>query len=506
MSEAALEITGLSKSFGGVRALESVDLRVAPGEIHGLVGRNGSGKSTLIKVLAGYHSPDPGAQLKVAGREVPLPVHARALSQLGLSFVHQDLGLVANLSILENMRVGRYRSRFAWNIDWRMERRAVAGALARFEVGAPLDAPISSLSALDRALVAIARAFTDAGANERGVIILDEPTAYLPADGVERLFSALRQLAHSGTAIVLVSHRLEEMFQLTERVTVLRDGNLIATTATSELDEDRLVELILGHAVESVGHENLPRLGEVTLSVRKLSGGSVSDVNFDVHRGEILGLAGLIGMGQAEVPYLLYGECPARAGTVQLRGEDVAVTSLHPRRATQLGIVLLPADRLGKSGIGPLSIRENVSLPVLRNFFERGRLRRGREVAYVSRLLSDYGVRPPLPDNQLATLSGGNQQKALLGKWLRTEPAVMLLDEPSQGVDIGARQEIFQRLRRAAGAGGAFVMSSSDLGDLAGVCDRVLVFRYGRIVGELSGAALEEDRLTELVYSSRKVA
>lgn len=204
------------------------------------------------------------------------------------------------------------------------------------------------------------------------MIILDEPTAYLPADGVERLFSAIRQLADSGTAIVLVSHRLEEMFQLTERVTVLRDGKLIATTATSELDEDRLVELILGHAVESVAHENLPRLGEVTLSVRKLSGGSVSDVDFDVHRGEILGLAGLIGMGQAEVPYLLYGEIPARAGTVQLRGQDIAVTSLHPRRATQLGIVLLPADRLGKSGIGPLSIRENVSLPVLRNFYKRG--------------------------------------------------------------------------------------------------------------------------------------
>ncbi len=507
MAERALRLTGLSKSFAGVRALDGVTFEVDAGEVHALVGGNGSGKSTLVKVLAGYHAPDPGAQLELGGRTVSLPLPPGSSSRLGLSFVHQDLGLIPSLSILENMRVGRYRPGRAGRISWRRERQAVEAALRHFGLDLPVDAHVGMLSPLHRALVAIARAFADAELHGGGVVVLDEPTAYLPTDGVDRLFDAIGVLRQNGTAAVIVTHRLEEVFRVADRTTVLREGRAVGTAPTAELDEGKLIELILGRKLEEYYPAGASAIGDTVLSVRHLDGGSVHDLSFDVHRGEILGLAGLVGMGHTEVPYQIFGAVPARGGTIEVQGhQPVPAGSLTPREANRLGLGLLPADRLGGSGVGGVSLRENVSLPVVARFFQGGRIRRRAEGRYVQGLLREHDVRPPFPESPLAMLSGGNQQKALLAKWLQMRLPVMLLDEPAQGVDIGARKEIFQRLREAAQAGACMVMASSEFDDLAGVCDRVLVFRHGRIVDELAGAGLTEDRLTAACYSSRSAA
>lgn len=502
MSDVALEIRGLSKSFGGVLALRDVSLQIRLGEIHGLVGRNGSGKSTLIKVLAGFHAPEPGASLTVGSESVHLPVPPGAAKRHALSFVHQDLGLIPSLSILENMRVNRYKPGFARHIDWPQERARVRRALERFRLDLDIERHASTLAPVERALVAIARALSDATSHEGGVIVLDEPTSYLPANEVQGLFEAMRRVAEAGTAVIFVSHRLEEVKAITDRVTVLRDGEVVATVETPQVSEAQLIQLILGREIEQLYPELHPHPGEVVLSAHGLVGEVVNGLDFEVHRGEIVGLAGLVGMGQNEVPYLLFGATRARHGEVVLAGRAMAADGLTPEHATAVGLALVPGDRLGASGVGHLSVRDNVSLPVLGKFCSHGALSSRRENDHVERLLVSYGVQPPLPGRLLETLSGGNQQKALLAKWLQLGPKVLLLDEPSQGVDIGARKEIFGRMREAAEAGTSIVMASSEFEDLAHVCDRVLVFRHGRLVSELSGDALTEDRLAEQCYSS----
>ena len=498
----ALEVRGLSKSFGGALALRGVSLQVRRGEIHGLVGRNGSGKSTLIKVLAGFHVPEPGASLTVGSATVPLPVPPGAVQRLALSFVHQDLGLIPALSIVENMRVNRYQPGFARRISWPAERARVRQALERFSLDLDIDRHVSTLSPVERALVAIARALSDASGHEGGVIVLDEPTSYLPANEVRVLFEAMRRVAQAGTAVIFVSHRLEEVMAVTDRVTVLRDGEVVGTVRTARASEEQLIQMILGRAIEQLYPEVHPHPGEVVMSARGLAGEVVHGLDFDVHEGEIVGLAGLVGMGQNEVPYLLFGASRAAHGDVALPGRSMPAAAMSPQDAAAAGLALVPGDRLGASGVGHLSVQDNVGLPVLRTFFAHGALSARRERDHVAGLLVSYDVRPPAPERLLETLSGGNQQKALLAKWLQLAPKVLLLDEPCQGVDIGARKEIFARMRAAADAGTSIVMASSEFEDLAHVCDRVFVFRHGRVASELAGDALTEDRLVEQCYSS----
>lgn len=502
MNDVALEVSGLSKAFGGVLALDEVSLQVRRGEIHGLVGRNGSGKSTLIKVLAGFHAPEPGARLTVGSQTIHLPVPPGAARRLALSFVHQDLGLIPSLSILENLRVNRYEAGFARHISWSSERARVRQALQRFGLDLDSERPVSTLTPVERALIAIARAVSDASSQEGGVIVLDEPTSYLPADEVEALFAAMRSVAAEGTAVIFVSHRLEEVKAITDRVTVLRDGKVVGTVDTPVVTEAQLIHMILGREIEQLYPELHPHPGDVVLSASGLTGQVVNGLDFEVHKGEIVGLAGLVGMGQNEVPYLLFGATRAQHGEITLAGRAIAAPQLTPERAAAAGLALMPGDRLGASGVGHLTVRDNVSLPVLSSFMSGGVLSSRREHEHVAKLLVAYDVRPPSPDHLLATLSGGNQQKALLAKWLQLSPSVFLLDEPSQGVDIGARKEIFARMRAAAEGGTSIVMASSDFEDLVHVCDRVIVFRHGRQASELAGDALTEDRLIEQCYSS----
>ncbi|MEA2386598.1 MAG: ribose transport system ATP-binding protein [Thermoleophilaceae bacterium] len=503
-SDPALAIKGLSKAFGGAVALRDVDFAVDRGEVHGLLGSNGSGKSTLIKVLAGYHEPDPGAELTIAGRPVSLPLDPAKTRQLGLHFIHQDLGLIPGLSVTENMRVGQFRTNRAGKISWRRERAAVSAALERVGLDVSPSARVSSLTPADRALLAIARVFDEMrGDTPDGVLFLDEPTAYLSADGVERLFAGLRQVASGGMAVVLVTHRLDEVKALTERVSVLRDGKLVATAATADHTEASLIQLILGRSLDDLYPSDDGTEGNTWMTVEHLSGRTTQELSLDFRRGEILGLTGLLGMGHEEVPYLLIGAQRATNGTLRMDETSTEISGMSPRRAKAIGVVLVPADRQGAGCVASLTTADNVSLPVLGEYFRRGALRRQPRDAAVAGLLSAYAVRPVQPGRKLGELSGGNQQKAVLAKWLQCEPSLLLLHEPTQGVDVGAKKEIFAHVKAVANSGASVVISSSEYEDLAHLCSRVAVFRHGRVVSVLSGGDLSKERIIEQCYRGR---
>ncbi len=498
--DVALQLTGLTKTFGSARALDGVDLELRRGEVHGLVGRNGSGKSTLIKILSGFHEPDPGARLDIGGTEVPLPLASAEATRHGLAFVHQDLGLLPDMSVMENVRIGRFATAAGWRIRWREERRLVAEALERFDVQVSPDVLVGELREVDRALVAIVRGFLDLQEREQGILVLDEPTAYLPRDSVDQLFATVRSVAEAGTTVLFVSHRLPEVMDITDRTSVIRDGKMVDTLVTSECTEDQLIELILGGELEDFYPEAHQATTELAMSASGLAGAVVSNVDFDIHRGEIVGLTGIAGAGYDEVPYLLFGATTARSGTVTIGEATVEASSLTPLSAMEAGMALLPGDRPRTSGVGDFTTMQNVSLPVLGSFFSGGRLRKRAERSCVQDLLDTYTVRPPIPDAPLGQLSGGNQQKALLAKWLQREPPVLLLHEPTQGVDVGAKADVFERLKEAADSGSAILYCSAEYEDLAQMCDRVLVFQNGRIVASLSGSELTEDRLVEQCY------
>ena len=504
-SQTVLSARGVSKTFSGRTVLRDLDIDISPGEVHGLLGQNGSGKSTFIKILAGFHAPDDGASLEIAGRPVPLPLDPGQPHLLGLSFVHQDLGLVPEMTVLENLRIRSFQTGVAWRIQWRRERRYVRVALDRFglEHVSP-RAEIGTLRDVERAMIAIVRALEQLEGQTGGLLVLDEPTAYLPRDGVDRLFDAVRTVAAAGHGVLFVTHRLEEVRALTDRVTILRDGAHVETADTSSLTERDLIERILGRSLGELYPSAHHMRGELALSVDGLSGSVVRSLSLQLRRGEIVGLTGLLGMGQEQVPHLLFGSQRASAGRLELGQRRLDVMRMSPRRAIGEGIALLPANRLREGAAQAATVTENVTLPTLPAYFSRGLLNHRRERRNVAAMMREFQVVPPEPRRVFAKLSGGNQQKALLAKWFATRPRIFLLHEPTQGVDIGAKQQIFAQIRDVAEAGGAVIIASVEYEDLAHLCDRVLVFRDGEVVAELSGADLTEHRIVEQCFASER--
>jgi ribose transport system ATP-binding protein len=499
-----LSARNLSKTFGLRTVLRNVDLDVFPGEIHGLVGQNGSGKSTLIKILAGYHEPDEGGLLTVREREVSLPLSSQESRRLAMSFVHQDLALIESATVLENIRIGRYERRLGWWVPWRRERLRVAEMLERFGIRVSPDALISELRQVDRAMVAIARALEQVRESEHeaegagnALLVLDEPTPHLPRDGVERLFDTVREMASSGVGILFVTHRLEEIRDLTHRVSVLRDGSLVENAPTESITEARLIESILGFSLEQLYPDSHEVQGELAIKAEGISGANVAAFSVAAQRGEIIGLTGLLGMGWEAVPYLLFGAQQATAGTLTLDGTSHDLTRLAPRRAMNAGLALIPADRHGAGVLLAASVAENMTLPTLGSYFSAGVLHLGLESRRARELMDEYDVRPRDHRRPLSTFSGGNQQKVVLAKWFETRPRVLLLHEPTQGVDVGARAQIFERIRDAAQNGVVVLYASAEWDDLAHLCDRVMIFRDGRVVSELRGAGLTSQRIAE---------
>ena len=501
MSAPVLAVERLAKSFGATRALKGVSLDVAAGDVHGLVGANGSGKSTLIKILSGYHDADEGA-VCVHGEPVRLPMSRAEAQRLGVAFVHQDLGLVGTASVLENLRVGRYETAPGRRIRWRAERERTRRLLRRFELEVNPDTPVERLSQTERAIVAIVRAVNDVEQHRgSGLLVLDEPTAALPAHEVHRLFAAVRTIAGSGSGVLIVTHNLDEVFSITTAVSVLRDGNVVASDPTAELDEPRLIELIVGRELAPPAAPLEQRAGSTAMTVHGLRGALADGVSFEARAGEILGLTGLVGAGHEEIPYLITGASPAADGTVALDAGELEHPT--PQRAQEAGLVLLPGDRQRQSAILGATVKENVTLPALKTFRGAlGHLDHRAERRAVRDVLERFDVRPPEPDRPMITLSGGNQQKALIGRCLRMQPKVLLLHEPTQGVDVGARQGIFATLRAAADQGAAVVYASVEYEDLANICDRVLVLRRGRVVADLRGEACTQEAIVANCYQT----
>jgi ABC-type sugar transport system ATPase subunit len=501
-SEVSIRISGMSKTFGGHRALQDFALDLQPGEVHALVGENGCGKSTLIKCLSGYQSPDPGAELLVRGERMSFPYTAAQAADRGLVFVHQNLGIVPSLSVMENVALGggfaTRRGRIRWK-EQAARASAALGLLGRADI-AP-DTVAGDLPAGAQAIVAIARALGSAQGGA-SLVVLDEPTAALPQAETEALFDAVRTLAEGGAAVLFVSHRLQEVFMLADRVTVLRDGRVVGTHQIADLDERGLVNEIVGRELAALYPESVAEVRDaVSLQVEGLSGAAVHGVSFSAHRGEILGIAGLQGSGRSELLRLLFGAQHRTAGEVRLHGRPVRLRS--PASGIAAGVALVPEDRIRHGIVGTMSVGENVTLATLSTYWRRGRLRRRAERARVGELIDRYDVRPRDPAQLMVRLSGGNQQKGVLAKWLETEPTLLLLDEPVQGVDVGSKSDIYHLLESwVERTGATVVMVSSDFEDLRAVCHRVLVMRAGRIVGDLEGSRKTLDRMLELAYLS----
>jgi ribose transport system ATP-binding protein len=500
-----LAVSGVSKTFVGRRVLSDFALELMAGDVRALLGQNGSGKSTFIKILAGYQPPDPGARISVRGAELEVPLRASDARQLGFAFVHQHLGLLPTESVLENFLIGDMRSGFGWRIPWRTERNRARRALAGFGIDVPLDVTVGSLPEVEQAVLAIIRAVEQLRDHDTGVLVLDEPTAYLPRDGIDRLFSVVREIAASGFAVLFVTHRLDEVVAIASHVSVLRDGALVADEPVAGLDEPALVERILGFSLDQLYPEaNAAPRPERVLLVDGATGSTVHGASLDVGRGEIVGVTGLLGMGWEELPYLLFGAgTGSGSGSLSIGGFNESLATLTPGRAMRHGLALLPADRMRAGGIGDASVVENLTLPSLRTFFRRGILQRRREALEARDALAEYDVRPADPDRKLATLSGGNQQKVLLAKWFLTAPRAFLLHEPTHGIDVGAKKQIFARIRQAADDGAGVLIASAEYEDLAHICDRVLVFRDGQIACELADASLTTERILDRCFVSR---
>jgi ribose transport system ATP-binding protein len=488
-----LALRNVTKTFPGQVAVAGVDLDLRPGRIHGLVGQNGCGKSTLIKVMAGFHVPDPGAQAWFDGEPFDLG-SASAAERAGIRFIHQDLGLVPELNTVDNLALGHgyESSRF---VRLRTEARRARELLAEFGFDFDVGVPIALLKPVQRTGVAIARAMREQHGRRLRVLVLDEPTASFDSTEVEQLFGVLRHASRRGVAILYVSHRLDEILEITDETTVLRDGQLIGTVPTEQLDHDSLIERILGRVPESLSGGERVRGSDVRLSVERLRGGPVRDVSFDVHAGEIVGLAGIVGSGRDVLPYLIAGAQRLAEGRVLVDGEPLA--RLTPREAMRRGLVFVPGDRQGKSAIQSLMVRENLTLPRLSTRGPARWLGIRRERREATGWSESFDVRPRDPDRPLATLSGGNQQKVVLARALRCEPRVLVIDEPVHGVDVGAKLAIYELLREATRQGVGALLASGDVDDLAAVCDRVIVLREGIVGAELYGHNNTVDRITQ---------
>ena len=481
------ELRGISKRFGATQALDDVSFELLPGEIHGLVGENGAGKSTLVKILAGVHQPDAGS-IRLDGEEVELrgPDHARTL---GIAVVHQEPRLFPDLSVAENVFIGHAPSSRVRTIDWREMRRQAAALFTELDVRFDVGAPVRGLSMADQQLIEIAKALSV----EARVLILDEPTASLSAHEVERLTTIVRRLRQRGVAILFVSHRLDEVFDLCDRATVFRDGRHVVTTETSQLTTADLVRYMVGRTVSLFPKVDNP-IGEVVLEGTSLTRvGVFRDVSFAVRAGEILGFAGLVGAGRTEIARVLFGLDQADSGTITLDGTAVAFES--PSSAMDAGIAYLPEDRHQEGLISDFSIAQNVTLPILPRLFPRYLMRGSVERDVALRDTAQLNVKMTGVDQAVAALSGGNQQKVVLAKWLSTKPRVLILDEPTRGIDIGAKVEVHRIVAELAASGLAIILISSDLPEVLAMSDRIIVLHEGRVTAEIPRERATQERV-----------
>jgi inositol transport system ATP-binding protein len=490
-----VEVVNVSKSFPGVTALDGVSLGFRRGMVHALVGENGAGKSTLMKIIAGLVTPDAG-ELRLEGEPVRLDSPRTALAR-GIAMIHQELNLLPTMSVAENIWIRREPLTALGLIRHAELRRRTHSLLERLHVDIDPDAPLRTLPIAQRQMVEIARALSHAPK----LLIMDEPTSALTEREVERLFTVIRELKAQGTAIIYISHRMEELFAIADEISVMRDGRLVGTDRAGNLTREGLIRMMVGRELSGLYPQLPTPSGEVVLAARRLTRtGEFHEVSFELHAGEILGIAGLVGSGRSELAAALFGLAPASGGSIEIAGRPMRFNS--PSAAMASGLGLLTEDRKESGCFCGLSVLDNLEISVLNRDYVRLGFIEGRAVdARCAGLVQELRIRTPGLDERIENLSGGNQQKVLIGRWLLTNPRILILDEPTRGVDVGAKAEIHQLIARLAAAGTAVLLISSELPEVIGMSHRILVMHEGRITGTLGRG--EADQVTIMRLAAR---
>ncbi|MCA9885550.1 MAG: sugar ABC transporter ATP-binding protein [Anaerolineae bacterium] len=505
MAEPILQLNDIHKRFPGVHALKGVHFDMVPGEVHALLGENGAGKSTLIKIISGVHKPDEG-EMRLNGQPVRFN-NPREAQQRGIATIYQELGLYPQLTVAENIFMGHAPRKNVGpfsRIDWAVMARRAEELLAELNIyDLDVDQQIGKLNVGNRQRVEIAKALS----LDARILIMDEPTAALTERDVERLFDIVRLLRERGVAIIYISHRLQEVFELADRVTVLRDGQYVDTKPVADVTEQSLITMMVGRTIDNLFPKQEPNIGDVVLEVRNLvREPHTRDVSFKVRSGEIVGMAGLVGSGRSETAQVIFGVYPAQSGEVLIDGKKTHIK--HPAQAVEQGIAYVPEDRGTQGLVREMSIRENASMAVLPNIAQETFINRRKEIDLARNAINQLGIRA-YSVNQIANkLSGGNQQKVVVSKWLASEPRVLIIDEPTRGIDVGAKSEIHRLMSELAVEHGiAILMISSELPEILGMSDRILVMRLGRIVAEFPreeanqevvGTAMMSDDITAM--------
>ena len=499
-AEAAISLTGVSKSFAGLKVLSDVSFDLRPGEVHALLGENGAGKSTMIKIMSGLYQPDEGL---ISVKDQPVTFATpRVAHHHGIATVHQELLLFPELTVAENVFLGQAPRTALGTIDWstmRSRARELLDSLHSFDLD--IDIRVSSLSVANRQRVEIARAL----AQDAKVVIMDEPTAALAEADVQKLMGIVRSLKARGVGIIYVSHKMPEIFALADRVTVLRDGQHIATKDIGEVTEASLISMMVGRPLDRLYPKKIGESGEVALELKNVSYRNVvQNISFALRRGEILGIAGLVGSGRTETALTIFGITPKTSGEILLDGKPVSITS--PEAARDLGIAYVPEDRGQQGLVKSQTIAENIALANLKRVSSGWFIDAAKILAEAKSAITRFGVKARGPQQIVRELSGGNQQKVVLGKWLAATPKILIVDEPTRGIDVGAKAEIHLLLRKLAGEGMAILMISSELPEVLGMSDRVLVMNGGRIISTFEEGTVTAEAVGHAMTQSERSA
>jgi rhamnose transport system ATP-binding protein len=481
---------GVSKAFGGVEVLHNVDLDLLPGEVHALVGENGAGKSTFAKILAGVVRPTRGT-IQVSGQTVEIlnPIDAQ---RLGITLIHQEPISFPDLSVAENLVIGRSGGSGLGRVRWAELARQARRVMELLNVSIDVTAPMRGLPIADQQMVEIARAL----AGDCRLILMDEPTASLTPKEVETLFNIVRRLRDEGRTIVFISHRLEEVRAICSRVTIFRDGEKIETASAASLSDAEIIRRMIGRPLNDYRRRGGKKVGEVALSVRGLTlPGRFEDISFDVRNGEVVGLGGLVGAGRTEVARAVFGVVPAASGEILVDGKPVKIR--QPSDAIRLGIAFVPEDRAGAGVFGTLSVETNITAAVPRKIAPRGVIRRASEKLLARRSIGQLRIRLASVRQPIGELSGGNQQKAILARWLLADPRILVLDEPTRGIDVGVKAEFYEVIGELAAGGRAVLLISSELPELLALSDRVLVMSEGRLTADISRAEASQEAIMD---------
>ncbi|AIQ47254.1 D-ribose transporter ATP-binding protein [Paenibacillus sp. FSL R7-0273] len=486
--EIKLRVSQIEKSFPGVKALDKIDFTVKKGSVHVLCGENGAGKSTLMKIINGIHQPD-GGQIFIDGQPVKIgnPIQARSL---GISMIFQELNVVPEMTVEENLFLGNLPGKRFGNVDWKEVRRRTTELLKAENLPYSPTTLLKDLTVSDIQMLEIMKAIS----YKSDIIIMDEPTSAITHEEVEKLFIKIRELKARGVCIIYISHKLDEIFQIADEITVFRDGTVVESHPKDELDIETVISLMVGRKLTNTYPKEAVEIGDTLLKVEKLCGaGGYKDVSFYVRKGEMVGFAGLVGAGRTEVMRSLFGLDPILSGQVYMKGQKINIRSVE--QSIRNGMVMLSEDRR-RYGIIPMRpVRENTTLSSLQKVFFRFRYQRKNEHALVSEMFSKMRVKTPSMETVIASLSGGNQQKVVLAKWMLLNPDVLILDEPTRGIDVGAKYEIYKLMTELVKEGKVVIMVSSELPELIGMCDRIYVMAKGTITGELSRQEFTQEQI-----------